>query len=398
MKTTSTPKRLEIVDALRGFSLAGIVIVHIVEQYAGGPLPAEAMESARQGTADYVVDGFIQFFLRGKFFALFSLLFGWSFFIQFDNARKRNTDYRARYLWRIFLLFVIGYVHHCFYRGDILTIYAMLAPFLILFLPLSNKWLWAGIGIIFLGIPRIILFQTIGDGSIFGGPAMDFEGPEVQQYWQVLKYGTLPEVLYSNATDGFAMKMEFQLGIIYRFYLTFAFFLFGAWLGRIRYFDQFEKFKTASRWVLIGSTIGFFVFGALTAVSFMQMGQEFSFGSPWAAVGLHMADLLNLCLTLIILAGFVFIYHTRRGQRIFHTFKEYGRMALTNYVFQSIIGTSILFGWGLGQIGEWRNIHLFVFSLAIIALQIIVSKIWMKTFRYGPLEWVWRSLTYFKRI
>jgi uncharacterized protein len=73
-------------------------------------------------------------------------------------------------------------------------------------------------------------------------------------------------------------------------------------------------------------------------------------------------------------------------------------MALTNYVFQSIIGTSILFGWGLGQIGEWRNIHLFVFSLAIIALQIIVSKIWMKTFRYGPLEWVWRSLTYFKRI
>jgi hypothetical protein len=184
------------------------------------------------------------FFLRGKFFALFSLLFGWSFFIQFDNARKRNTDYRGRYLWRIFLLFVIGYVHHCFYRGDILTIYAMLAPFLILFLPLSNKWLWAGIGIIFLGIPRIILFQTIGDGSIFGGPAMDFEGPEVQQYWQVLKNGTLPEVLYSNATDGFAMKMEFQLGLIYRFYLTFAFFLFGAWLGRIRYFDQFEKYKS----------------------------------------------------------------------------------------------------------------------------------------------------------
>jgi uncharacterized protein len=398
MKTTSTPKRLEIVDALRGFSLAGIVIVHIVEQYAGGPLPAEAMESARQGTADYVVDGFIQFFLRGKFFALFSLLFGWSFFIQFDNARKRNTDYRGRYLWRIFLLFVIGYVHHCFYRGDILTIYAMLAPFLILFLPLSNKWLWAGIGIIFLGIPRIILFQTIGDGSIFGGSAMDFEGPEVQQYWQVLKNGTLPEVLYSNATDGFAMKMEFQLGLIYRFYLTFAFFLFGAWLGRIRYFDQFEKYKVATRWVLIGSAIGFFVFGALTAVSFMQVGQEFSFGNPWAAVGLHMLDLVNLCLTLIILAGFVFIYHTRRGQSIFHTFKEYGRMALTNYVFQSIIGTSILFGWGLGQIGEWRNIHLFIFSLAIIALQIIVSKIWMKTFRYGPLEWVWRSLTYFKRI
>jgi uncharacterized protein len=156
-----------------------------------------------------------------------------------------------------------------------------------------------------------------------------------------------------------------------------SFYLAPGWAGS-GILISLKNIKVASRWVLIGSTIGFFVFGALTAVSFMQMGQEFSFGNPWAAVGLHMLDLVNLCLTLIILAGFVFIYHTRRGQSIFHTFKEYGRMALTNYVFQSIIGTSILFGWGLGQIGEWRNIHLFIFSLAIIALQIIVSKIWMK--------------------
>ena len=389
-------QRIDIIDALRGFSLAGIVIVHIVEQYAGGPLPNGVMENARQGIPDYLVDGFIQLFLRGKFFALFSLLFGLSFFIQFDNAQKRDTPYAGRYLWRIFLLFVIGYAHHCIYRGDILTIYALLAPLLILFLPLRNKWLWATIGIILLGIPRLILFQVLGDQSIFGGPMLDSESTRVADYWQVLKHGSLLDVLRSNAIDGFKMKMEFQLGIFYRFYLTFAFFLIGVWLGRIRYFEQLDAFKKGTQKVLVSSAIGFVVFGALMAVSFMQMGQEFSMSSPWAVLGLHFADLVNICLTFIILTVFVISYQSPRGQRILNVFKEYGRTALTNYVLQSIIGTSLLFGWGLGQIGEWRNIYLFLLALLIISLQIIISKIWLKNFRYGPLEWLWRSATYFK--
>ena len=308
MKTVSTPKRIEIVDALRGFSLAGIVIVHIVEQYSGSPLPAEALESARQGPIDGVVDGLIQFLLRGKFFALFSLLFGWSFYIQFDNAQQKNTDYRVRYLWRIFLLFIIGYLHHCFYRGDILTIYALLAPLLILFLPLSNKWLLGVVAIIFLGIPRIALFQVFGESTIFGGPAINQESPEVIEYWQALKYGTFADVLYSNATDGFRMKMEFQLSVFYRFYLTFAFFLLGTWLGRINYFAQFQKYKQATRWALILSIVGFFLFGMFTGLAFNQVGTEFSLSNPWAVTGLHLLDLVNICLTVIILIVFVFVY------------------------------------------------------------------------------------------
>lgn len=391
-------ERIAIIDALRGFSLAGIVIVHIVEQYAAAPLPAEAMEGARLGWPDYVVDGFIQLFLRGKFFALFSILFGLSFFIQFDNAQKKEIDYRGRYLWRIFLLFLIGYAHHCLYRGDILTIYAMLAPFLILFLPLNNKWVWGGILLVLLGLPRILLFQFTGSDSIFGSPEMNGESARFADYWQTLKHGSLSDVLLSNATDGFKMKMEFQLGVFYRFYLTFAFFLIGVWLGRIRYFERLAEFKKATRWVLIGSGIGFLVFGVLTGIVFSQMGGEFSLQNPWAVAGLHMADLVNLCLTFILLTSFVFFYQTARGQKILNVFKEYGRTALTNYVLQSVIGTAILFNWGLGQIGEWRNIHLFLLALAIIGAQIIASKIWLKKFRYGPLEWLWRSATYFKRV
>ena len=392
------PTRISSIDALRGFALAGIVVVHIVEQYAGAALPTEVMESARLGWPDSLVDGFIQLLLRGKFFALFSILFGLSFFIQFDNAQRREVDYKGRYLWRIFLLFVIGYVHHCIYRGDILTIYALLAPFLIFFLPLKNKWLWTAIAVVFLGIPRMLLFSLPEGIPMLTTVDTNPDSARVADYWQALKYGTFTDVALLNAVDGFKMKMEFQLGVFYRFYLTFAFFLMGIWLGRIGYFEKPEAFRKQNKRVLIGSIIGFFVCGALTGLAFMQMGGEFSLNNPWAVMGLHMADLANLFITFIILISFVLIYQRGWGQKILNVFTDYGRTALTNYVLQSVVGTAILYGWGLGQIGEWRNIHLFVLSIVIIGIQVVLSTLWLKKFRYGPLEWLWRSATYFKKV
>lgn len=391
----SKPDRINLIDALRGFALAGIVIVHIVEQYVASALPPDALAGARLGWPDNLVDAFIQIFLRGKFFALFSILFGLSFFIQFDNAQRREESYVGRYLWRIALLFVIGYIHHGLYRGDILTIYAMLAPFMLLFLRLDNKWVWGAIVVIMLGLPRVMIF-------LFGGDLPDPTGADdaerLEAYWQVLNTGSFAAVFLSNATDGFKMKMEFQLGIFYRFYLTFAFFLFGMWLGRIGYFRRLDELKKVNKRVLWGSIAGVVLCGVLVALVFSQLGGEFSLDDPLTIVGLHLFDLANVFMTLIILVAFVMIYQRARGKKILDVFTEYGRTALTNYVLQSVIGTFILFGWGLGMIGAWRNIYLFGLALLIIAVQIMLSKLWLKRFRYGPLEWLWRSATYFKRV
>ncbi len=391
-------KRIDIIDSLRGFALAGIVVVHIVEQYVGAILPPETMESARVGVPDYIVDVFINIFLRGKFFALFSILFGLSFYILFNNAKQRGIDYKGRYLWRIFLLFVIGYIHHAFYRGDILTIYAILAPFLLFFLPLSNRGIWIGIAIVLLGIPRNITFYLCGDLTVFGHPNVSAESVRIAEYWEILKYGSLPALRWSNITDGFVMKMEFQLGLFYRFYLTFAFFLMGIWLGRIQFFQKLEEYRKSLKKAMWYSGGGLILFGALTAVFFSQMGEEFSFANPWVALGLHMADMFNICLTILILGTFVLMYKSEKWRKRLDVFKEYGKTALTNYVTQTLIGTSLLMGWGLGLIGEYRNAYLFVLSIVIIMIQIIISKWWMKRFRYGPLEWLWRSATYMKKM
>ncbi|NND09618.1 MAG: DUF418 domain-containing protein, partial [Flavobacteriaceae bacterium] len=104
----------------------------------------------------------------------------------------------------------------------------------------------------------------------------------------------------------------------------------------------------------------------------------------------------NLFMTFIIVIGFLLFYMKPRGERFLNKFKAYGRMALTNYFAQTIIGTAILYGWGMGYIGELRNIYTFLIGLGIILLQMLFSSWWLSNFKYGPLEWLWRSLTYFK--
>lgn len=142
--SSSKSSRIQIIDALRGFALAGILICHMVEQYIGAGAPMSHYEAVSAGIADQVIDGLLGIFLRGKFIALFSFLFGLSFFIQMDNGTKKGVAYGGRFLWRLILLLVIGYAHSLFYRGDILTIYAMLGIFLIPFYKMDNKWITNG--------------------------------------------------------------------------------------------------------------------------------------------------------------------------------------------------------------------------------------------------------------
>lgn len=395
--THPTKKRIEIIDALRGFSLAGIVIVHMVENYVGAPTPEHVMDATRAGIADYIVDGFIAVFLRGKFFALFSFLFGLSFFIQMNNAEKQGNRFAGRFLWRLLILFGIGYLHHLFYRGDILTIYAVLGIFLIPFHRIGNKWILGTAALLFLGLGRYIVFMLTKGEGIFIPGLFSTNSPEVVDYFNSIKTGSLGEVFLSNATQGFLMKMDFQLGVFSRGYLTFAFFLIGLYAGRIRFFQEIVENKKAVKKVLLGSIIAFVISMGLTALLFSQLGQDVVFDNWMAIFGLTAFDLSNISMTFIVLSLFVVVYRKAKGAKWLNQFAPYGRMALSNYFFQSIIGTSLLFGWGLGYLGELRNIYTFFIAIGIIAVQMIFSKWWLKNFHYGPLEWLWRSITYFKR-
>ncbi|WP_343486347.1 DUF418 domain-containing protein [Allomuricauda sp. d1] len=396
LTTAVTNKRITIIDALRGFALAGIVICHVVENYIGSVPPANFNEAVHQGVADNIVDGFIGIFLRGKFIALFSFLFGLSFFIQMDNGDNRGGYYGWRFLWRLLLLFAIGYVHHLFYRGDILTVYAFLGIFLIPFYRVNNKWILGIAAVLFFGLARFIVFYVTNGEGVFGPVEMDPSSPKVLTYYDTLKNGTLAEVFATNATQGHVDKAEFQYGIFGRGYFTFAFFLIGLYVGRSGFFKRFKEEKKLTKKVLIYASVALVVFFGIMATAFASMGENFNFNSWNAMIGLTAMDLANFAMTLIYIALFTMLFRKAKWEQRLDKFAPYGRMALTNYVFQSVLFTFMLFGWGLGLIGELRQLYTFLIAIAFIALQMWFSKIWLDHFKYGPLEWLWRSATFFK--
>ena len=388
--------RIEIIDALRGFSLAGIVIVHMVENYIGAPSPTAFNEAVHQGIGDDIVDGFIGFLLRGKFFALFSFLFGLSFFIQMDNAAKRGEYFGGRFFWRLLLLLGIGYVHSLFYGGDILTIYAILGIFLIPFYRVNNKWILGLTALLFLGIGRYIVFYFTQGANVF--PGMDFtpDSQDVQAYYNILKEGSLMDVFSYNGYQGHINKANFQLGVFGRGYITLGFFFLGLFVGRLGFFEAYQDRRKWVKRTWIVGLILFLVSGGLMALTFGSMGGNVTFDQWIAMFGLTAFDLNNIAMTFIILSVFVILYKRSGARKWLSKFAPYGRMALSNYFFQSIIGTAILFGWGMGYLGELRNVYTFGIGIVIIIVQMAISSWWLKKFRYGPLEWLWRSATFLR--
>ena len=388
--------RIISIDALRGFALAGVALVHMVEQYIAGPHPDGFMEGVN-GIPDQIIQGIIGIFFTGKFFALFSILFGLSFSIQMESARNKGQKFGGRFIWRAALLFVIGYVHQLFYRGDILTIYAVLAPFIIPFYRVSSKWLLITAGLIFLGIPRFIAFAIFGAESVTGVHSMMDNNHElVKNYIETISTGSLSEVFYLNATYGMLTKIDFQVSFFGRFYYTFAYFLVGLWLGRTGLFKDLSAFSKRIKDTMLWSIGALIISFGLVVATFATAPQPIDFSTWQFALGMNFMDWVSVSMSSIILCGFLMLYQKDSWQRRLAFFAPYGRMALTNYVMQSIIGTFIYFGWGLGYIGQFGALICFLLGIGVIIIQTVFSKYWLKSFKYGPLEWLWRCGTYLK--
>ncbi|MEM9929128.1 MAG: DUF418 domain-containing protein [Bacteroidota bacterium] len=396
----TTPQRIHSIDALRGFALAGIVLVHMLENYIGSLPPAGAMDATYQGLGAGIANGIVFLFIRGKFFAIFSFLFGLSFSLQQARAQQKGDAFSGRFIWRLLLLFAIGTLHHLFYRGDILTIYAVLGLLLIPLQRLPNKVLLSIAALLFLGLGRYIIFLTFGDAPIFRDFKLSPEATEVINYFNTLKAGSLGDIFETNLDNGFTDKADFQLGTMGRAYLTLGFFLLGVVAARQQFFEQFRANRVKWRKWMYWS-IG------LMVLSFMGMGGLFSLTvgpdqqpdmNSWLTMlAFTFMDLWNFFMAAFLVIGFLLLYAKRETAGWLQGFAPYGRMALTNYFAQTLIGTFLLYGWGLGYLAEWTGAQTFLIGLSIIILQLGISYWWLQYFRYGPLEWVWRSLTYFRK-
>jgi uncharacterized protein len=340
--------------------------------------------------------GFHGFFIMGKFFSIFAVLFGMSFAIMMDNAAKRGQRFSGRFTWRLAILFAIGFVHSLIYGGDILTIYATIGLCLPLFYRVPGKLLWVVVVLLFLGTGRYLFYLLTGTSSL-PGYELSPESPVVAAYVEVLRTGSFLEIARENFFTAFISKISFQVGVFGRGYLTLAYFLVGMWLVRTGIIKNLEENKPlimkTLRWSL-GLSVVFFVF---VATSFTLIPDLMQFKGWLPVFAFTFVDLFNTALTAVLMSGFLLLY-LRNPTGLPGSLAPYGRMALSNYLLQSIIGTFVLFGWGLGLLGQLHDWQTFLLAIVVIFLQVRLSKWWLSHYYYGPLEWAWRCGTYFTRV
>jgi uncharacterized protein len=389
---TIKQERIQVIDVLRGFTLLGIILVHFTEQYYAGQPPKIHENYGAHNLTDMIVQGFIGFFISGKFFMIFSFLFGMSFFIQL-NKSDGSPAFLFRFAWRLIVLFAIGFIHHLHYRGDILTIYAILGVGLLLCYKLPDKFLLALALLLVFDAPAIIQ-RTVDvlSASDTANPFMSGDEKALEIYYNTLKSGSYPNILRANLYE-FKSKFDFQI-LSGRLYITMGLFLLGLYAGRKKVFENIPFFKKLIRyglWALLGCVVFSGLLALVIFVAKIKMTQPLQF-----LVGGAVFDVFNAALASIYVGLIVSAFQKEKWRQRLMIFYEVGRMGLTTYLLQALIGTLLLFSYGLGSLGDFGASAWAMIALIFFVLQIIFSKWWLARFLYGPVEWLWRSLTYFK--
>ncbi len=389
--------RIKTVDALRGFALFGILLVHAAEWFAAGPLPSFVFQSHSQGIANNIVQMIVGIFFSGKFYTFFSFLFGLSFALMLTRNTGSDRSFYLRFAWRLVILGLIGFLHHLQWRGDILSIYAMLGFFMLPFSRLPQKVVLTAGVLLVLNTPiRIInLYDFFMPKPAPPKTEQKKQAPpeqEAETLYKELTEGSYWEVMASNYR-GFKTKMDFQFSSG-RIYVTLGFFLLGLYAGRRRVFQHLTEERSYFR--KLTRLTGFGVLG-LTAVGILLMVLFGSAQQPpkWAELAFwFLMDTQSAALTIFYIAGLTLLFQRASWQKIVSPLASVGKMALTSYILQTVFGTLIFMGYGLGLLGEIDVWQAALLAFPIFILQILFSRWWLSRFRYGPFEWLWRSLTY----
>jgi uncharacterized protein len=224
-------------------------------------------------------------------------------------------------------------------------------------------------------------------------------------YWKALEGGSIAEIAAKNGTQGLVSRAVFQFGPFSRGYQTFALFLIGLWAGRRRLLE--DPAGNAAFWARLLRWCGWLTLAIpLIAGALFAAGKALGVGSGGgeaqsadmlslpAVIGLGVYDLWNFVMMGFYVALFVRLFQNPGWRRRLLHFVPVGQMALSCYVLQSVLGSFLFYGVGLGLLGKVGNAVALLLGIAAFGAQMALCRWWLERFRFGPLEWVWRSLTF----
>ena len=390
MAPVSSSERVETIDILRGLALFGILAANI-RGFAGPPVTYFTPYLFWTALPDRIAQAFVDTFVQGKFITIFAFLFGVGFAVQFDRATARGATFGWRYARRLAILLVFGLIHGLLiWYGDILLVYALSGFLLLFFRRRQNTTVavWAALLLALVPLLMTIVFLASQLGAEM--PDMAPAPALIRQAADVYGNGTWAAIQTQRMSDAVAYNWGYTFVILWQ---ILGIFLLGVLAWRKRVFhprpESLPRYRVAMRW---GFAVGVTGNVAITAANWMFHPPMM----PTTVLSYALMIVQTFTTPALSLAYVCFVIlvcrDAQRRERL-HRFAAVGRTALTNYLLQSVIGTLIFYNYGLGFFGLGPAI-LLPLTFVIFAAQLYASAWWMARFRFGPVEWLWRRLTY----
>jgi uncharacterized protein len=388
----SPSERILFIDVLRGMALFGILAANMRAFFA--PLDCYSdIGVLFHSRADVLAQAFIDTFIQGKFISIFSFLFGLGFAIQLSRAEKRGVRFLSFYPRRLLALALFGLIHGVLiWAGDILLTYAFAGAILLLFRNRQQKTLlwWAG-GLF--SLPFVVGSVSLGIYfSRFHRPWMDPKPPNMNKLYGIIHIyasGTVRQILAQNWVE---WKQELPL-TLFAIYAV-ALFLLGMWVWRAGIVERLDQYrpilKRVCAWCI---PVGLILNGYVAIVSAVSAPTRISLVT-WSAGIIYL--LATHILSAGYIAGLALIFMHQSWRRILLPFAAVGRMALTNYLMQSVLCTLFFYHYTTGLYGRIGPAMGLVPTVILYGAQVPFSNWWLKRYRFGPMEWLWRGLTYGK--
>ena len=387
-KVTQTIKspRIEVVDALRGFAILSIMLLHNIEHFDFYFFPEYFPDWLK--ATDKIIWDTLFFLFGGKSYAIFALLFGFSFYIQNDNQDKLGNDFRFRFFWRMILLFGFGFINTIFYEGDILMFYAVLGLALIPVCKWSTKAVF--ITALFLIAQPLewakYIYILFHQEYVPTPNLSDFYFSKMGAY---LNSTSFVDYAIGNIQIGklAAMFWSWENG---RFLQAPALFMFGMLLGRKKMFVLTTE--TTAFWskALLYSAIQFIPLYTLKTI----LPDLISRKAELDRLMVIITSWSNVAFMTVLVSLFVKLYQTKNVNKILMKLVPFGKMSLTNYIMQSVVGAFIYYKYGLGLVEYTGATYSLFIGITLFLLQLSFCKWWLKSHKQGPLEAIWHKATW----
>lgn len=392
---TATPvadnQRLDVIDGLRGFALAGVLLANLRSFTLYEDLSEGARAALPTAGLDRLLEPAITVFVEGKFITLFSLLFGIGFALQMARIADAGEG-TGRYLRRLSILFGIGIVHaYFFWWGDILRYYALMGVVLLFVAPLKARTLaWSGAVTALLAVPLARL--VFGDPSTWVPPLSVMASHALA----VFEGDSWSAVVRENRT----LNTWALFGYWGLFFFVAGRLMLGAALGRSGWLHDVPAHDAIWKRILsLGLALGLALTIGIQAIDYGRLPavQAWSAGPIGHGCLTVARDLATLSLGLGYLAAFALLFQRAQWRRWLQPLVPVGRMALSNYLAQTLFGVGLFYGIGLDIGPRFGLVGAVATWLLLFGAQVVASGWWLARFRFGPAEWAWRSLTYGRR-